>query len=145
MMELDRKSLMFPSLIFIISCTQINQVFFIFSEWHLWVSALVGLTWENPLLDPLAVQHLNNQLYITTSHKRSKHGHSVHRKCMSISGIWIVFCFCFFNEGASPSIFELELPVSHIYVNHSHYRFELRKSNFFLSNRCPSREVLVQK
>ena len=26
---------------------------------------LVGLTWENPVLDPLAVPHLNNQQYIS--------------------------------------------------------------------------------
>ena len=48
-----------------------------------------------------------------------------------------------FNEGARPSIFELELPLSNIYVNHSNYSFELRK--YFFSNRCHSREVLVQK
>ena len=26
-------------------------------------STLVGLTWENPVLDPLAVLHLDNSLY----------------------------------------------------------------------------------
>ena len=35
------------------------------------------------------------------------------------------------NDGARPSIFELELPLSNIYVNHSNYSFELR-NNFFL-------------
>ena len=33
--------------------------------------------------------------------------------------------------GPRPSIFELELPLSDIYFNHSNYRFELRKSIFF--------------
>ena len=27
-------------------------------------STLVGLSWENPILDPLAVPHLDNPLYI---------------------------------------------------------------------------------
>ena len=35
------------------------------------------------------------------------------------------------NGGPRPSIFELELPLSNIYVNHSNYRFEMRKSFFF--------------
>ena len=48
------------------------------------------------------------------------------------------------NGGPRPSIFELELPLSDIYVNHSNYRFELRKIKFFLSNRCHSTEVLVK-
>ena len=30
----------------------------------LWASTLVGLNWENPVPDPLAVQHLDNLLYI---------------------------------------------------------------------------------
>ena len=29
-------------------------------------STLVGLTWKNPVLDSLAVQHLNNQININT-------------------------------------------------------------------------------
>ena len=37
------------------------------------------------------------------------------------------------NGGPRPSIFELELPLSDIYFNHSNYRFELRKSIFFFS------------
>ena len=31
-------------------------------------STLVGLNWENPVLDILAVQHLNNQLYMCKVH-----------------------------------------------------------------------------
>ena len=34
------------------------------------------------------------------------------------------------NGGPRPSIFELELPLSKIYFNHSNYRFELRKTFF---------------
>ena len=50
---------------------KINQVFFIFNtreisvnKKDLWASTLVGLTCENPILDPLAVQYLENQQYI---------------------------------------------------------------------------------
>ena len=48
---------------------KINQVFFIFNtreisvnKKDLWALTLVGLNWGNPVLDPLAVQHLDNQL-----------------------------------------------------------------------------------
>ena len=47
----------------------INQVLFIFNIRELSVnrndlqaSSLLGLNWENPVLDPLAVQHLDNLL-----------------------------------------------------------------------------------
>ena len=49
----------------------INQVLVIFNAKELSVNrndlqaaTLVGQNWENPVLDPLAVQQLNNQLYI---------------------------------------------------------------------------------
>ena len=48
-------------------------MFFIFNPKELSVnrkglraSTLVGLIWENPVLDPLAVLHLDNQLYFCT-------------------------------------------------------------------------------
>ena len=50
---------------------KINQVFFILDARELSVkrkdlraSALMGLNQENPILGPLAVQHLNNQLFM---------------------------------------------------------------------------------
>ena len=52
---------------------KINQVFFIFNTRELSLnrkdlqaSTLVGLTQENPALDPLAVLHLDNWLYMYT-------------------------------------------------------------------------------
>ena len=49
----------------------INQVLFIFNVRELSVnrndlqaSTLVGMKWKNPVLDPLTVQHLDNQLCI---------------------------------------------------------------------------------
>ena len=61
------KSLMFQSLIFMM--IKIHQEFFIFNTRELLVnikdlpaSTLVGITQENPELDPLCVQHFDNRL-----------------------------------------------------------------------------------
>ena len=49
--------------------TKINQVLLIFitrehsvNREDLQAKTLLGLNWENPVLDPLAVQHLDNPL-----------------------------------------------------------------------------------
>ena len=54
---------------------KINQVFYSFNTRELSVnrkdlraSTLVGLTWENPTLDPLTVPHRNNRLCSTTKY-----------------------------------------------------------------------------